>query len=96
MWLTAATLHLEGDAAHWFQSYKLKHTVQGWPDFITAVEAKFGVHDYRQFMDDLLALKQGGSVARKLQLFPGVSVQDFQPQSTLRRGILCLPVFEGS
>jgi hypothetical protein len=34
MWLTAATLHLEGDAAHWFQSYKLKHAVQGWPDFI--------------------------------------------------------------
>jgi hypothetical protein len=62
MWLTAATLHLEGDAAHWFQSYKLKHVVQGWPDFITAVEAKFGVHDYREFMDELLALKQGGTI----------------------------------
>jgi hypothetical protein len=69
MWLTAVTLHLEGDAAHWFQSYKLKHTVQGWPNFITAVEAKFGVHDYRQFMDDLLALKQGGSVTEYCKSF---------------------------
>lgn len=62
MWLTAATMHLEGKAAHWFQAYKLKHVVHGWPDFITAVEAKFGVHDHRQFMDELLALKQTGSV----------------------------------
>jgi hypothetical protein len=37
--------------------------VQGWPDFITAVEAKFGVHDYRQFMSELLALKQTTTVA---------------------------------
>jgi hypothetical protein len=29
MWLMAATLNLEGDAAHWFQAYKLKHIVQG-------------------------------------------------------------------
>jgi hypothetical protein len=62
MWLTAATMHLEGNAAHWFQAYKLKHVVQGWPDFIKAVEAKFGVHDHRQFMDELLALKQTGYV----------------------------------
>uniref|UniRef100_A0ACD6ATY1 Uncharacterized protein n=1 Tax=Avena sativa TaxID=4498 RepID=A0ACD6ATY1_AVESA len=62
MWLTAATMHLEGNAAHWFQAYKLKHTVHGWPEFITAVEAKFGVHDYRQFMDELLALKQTSTV----------------------------------
>ncbi|XP_071676898.1 uncharacterized protein [Lolium perenne] len=27
-----------------------------------AVEAKFGIHDYRQFMDELLALKHTGSV----------------------------------
>jgi hypothetical protein len=63
MWLTAATMHLEGNAAHWFQAYKLKHAVQGWPDFILAVEAQFGVHDHRQFMTDLLALKQTGLVS---------------------------------
>nr|XP_051190460.1 uncharacterized protein LOC127303801 [Lolium perenne] len=62
MWLTAATMHLEGNAAHWYQAYKLKHTVQGWPDFISAVEAKFGIHDHRMFMDELLALKQTGTV----------------------------------
>jgi hypothetical protein len=63
MWLTAATLHLEGNAAHWFQAYKLTHTVQGWPDFITAVEAQFGIDDYRQFMSSLLSLKQSGTVS---------------------------------
>jgi hypothetical protein len=57
MWLTVATLHLERNAAHWFQAYKLKNVVQGWPDFITAVEAQFGVDDYRQFMSSLLSLK---------------------------------------
>jgi hypothetical protein len=63
MWLTAATMHLEGNEAHWFQAYKLKHAVMGWPDFILAVEAKLGVHDHRQFMDELLALKQTGLVS---------------------------------
>jgi hypothetical protein len=37
--------------------------VQGWPDFILVVEAQFGVHDHRQFMTDLLALKQTGLVS---------------------------------
>jgi hypothetical protein len=40
----------------------LKHVVQGWPDFITAVEAQFGVDDYRQFMSLLLLLKQSITV----------------------------------
>jgi hypothetical protein len=62
MWLTAATMHLEGNAAHWFQAYKFKHEVVGWPDFITAVEAKFGVADHRNFMNELMSLKQTSTV----------------------------------
>jgi hypothetical protein len=69
MWLTAATLHLEGDAAHWFQVHKLKHIVQGWPEFITMVEAKFGVHDYCRYMTELLALKQTTTVTEYCSKF---------------------------
>lgn len=63
MWLTAATLHLEGNAAHWYQAFKLRNDVQNWPQFITAVEAKFGVDDHRQFMSALIQLKQKGTVS---------------------------------
>jgi hypothetical protein len=72
MWLTAATLHFEGEAVHWFQVYKLKHTVQGWPEFITVVEAKFGVHDYRQYIIELLALKQTTTVTEYCSKFQEV------------------------
>lgn len=69
MWLTAATLHLEGNTAHWYQSYKLRNEVQNWPQFITAVEAKFGVNDHRRFMSALIQLKQKGTVRDCCQEF---------------------------
>ena len=47
MWLTTARMNLEGNAAHWFQAYKLRNEVLSWQQFITAVEAKFGVDDHR-------------------------------------------------
>ena len=63
MWLTTARMNLEGNAAHWFQAYKLRNEVVSWQQFITAIEAKFGSDDHRQFMSALLALKQKGTVA---------------------------------
>jgi hypothetical protein len=63
MWLTAATLHLEGNATHWYQAYKLQHEVNNWTQFINTVEAKFGVDDHRQFMTALINLKQKGTVS---------------------------------
>jgi hypothetical protein len=62
LWLTAATMHLEGNAAHWYQAYKLRNSVTSRNMFISAVEAKFGSHDHMKFMQDLLALKQKGMV----------------------------------
>jgi hypothetical protein len=62
MWLTAATLHLEGNAAHWYRAYKLLHDVPSWDVFIQAVEQKFGSNDHRQLMSAFLQLKQQGTV----------------------------------
>jgi hypothetical protein len=62
LWLTTATLHLDGNAAVWLQAYKQRHELSGWPQFITVVEAEFGGDDQRKFMKTLLQLKQTGSV----------------------------------
>jgi hypothetical protein len=55
LWLTTATLHLDGNAAIWLQSYKLRHELSGCPQFITAVEAEFGGGDRRKSMKSLLS-----------------------------------------
>jgi hypothetical protein len=62
MWLTAATMHLSGNAAHWYRAYKLRTPVYDWHTFMEAVEAKFGASDHRQFISALLNLKQLGTV----------------------------------
>jgi hypothetical protein len=68
MWLTAATIHLDGNAKHWFRAYKLRHDVPDWPTFISAIEEKIGSNDHRQYMSALLSLKQHGTVQEyKLQ-----------------------------
>lgn len=69
LWLTTATLHMDGMAALWLQSYKLTHEVVSWPPFMAAVEAEFGADDHRKFMKALLSLKQKGSVTEYQEQF---------------------------
>ena len=60
--VTSATLHLVGDAAHWFHAYKLQH---GWPDWVQFMEAvlqEFDVNVHREKMRALMLLKQTGTV----------------------------------
>jgi hypothetical protein len=45
LWLTMATLHMNGNVAVWLQSYKKRHELGNWPQFIAAVEAEFGADD---------------------------------------------------
>lgn len=61
-WHVAASLNMDGNAAKWLQVYKKKHGLGNWETFITAVENKFGAHDYRDAMGELLELKQTSSV----------------------------------
>jgi hypothetical protein len=62
LWLTTVTLHMDGNVAIWLQSYKQRHTLGQWPQFIAAVEAEFGADDQRQSLKSLLNLTQHGSV----------------------------------
>jgi hypothetical protein len=69
LWHTTATLHLDGNAAIWYQAYKQRHTVRGWPQLITAVENEFGVDDQRKSMKALLKPKQTRTVHEYITKF---------------------------
>jgi hypothetical protein len=75
LWHTTATLHLDGNAAIWYQAYKQRHTVRGWPQLITAVENEFGVDDQRKSMKALLRLKQTGIVHEYIAEFQALMYQ---------------------
>jgi hypothetical protein len=62
LWLTTATLHMEGNAAIRLQAYKQRHSLGQWSQFIMAVEAEFGEDDQRRSMKALLDLKQTTTV----------------------------------
>lgn len=55
-------MHLEGNAAKWWQAYKQNHTVPKWKDFYVLVQDKFGANDFRTALTELLNLKQTGTV----------------------------------
>ena len=60
--VTAATMHLEGNASKWWQAYKQSHAMPGWIVFCQVIQEKFGADDYRNAINELLSLKQMGTV----------------------------------
>jgi hypothetical protein len=62
MWITAAHLHFEGNVAKWYQASKQNHTFRNWDHFCSVVEEEFGSDDLRSATNELLELKQIGSV----------------------------------
>ena len=62
LWVTTASLHMDDNAASWLQMFKLTHGLGSWVEFIHAVEEQFGFDDYRSALDELLVLKQRGTV----------------------------------
>lgn len=62
LWVTAASMHLEGNAAKWFEAYELDHPTITWTTLRTDIQAKFGSDDYRSALTDLIALRQTGTV----------------------------------
>ncbi|KAK3151850.1 hypothetical protein QOZ80_3AG0251460 [Eleusine coracana subsp. coracana] len=75
MWATAASLHMEGNAATWLQVYKQQHGLSDWEVFARAVENKFDAYDYRQHIHDLLSFKQKGSVDEYVAEFDAARYQ---------------------
>jgi hypothetical protein len=55
-------MHLEGNAAKWWQAFKQHHKHIGWQQFCLAVVQEFGSDDYRNAVTDIVALKQIGTV----------------------------------
>jgi hypothetical protein len=61
-WTTAASLHMEENGAKWLQVYKIQKGLDSWQEFVIAIDAKFGADDYRKSIQDLLSLRQEGSI----------------------------------
>lgn len=62
LWVQAASMHLEGNAAKWSEAYKLNHPVVSWQSFCDTIQTKFGGDDYRNAINGLLTLRQTGTV----------------------------------
>jgi hypothetical protein len=58
IWVTAASLHMENNAARWLQVFKLKQRLGNWQQFASAVLAKFGADEYPKALHSLLYLRQ--------------------------------------
>lgn len=78
MWITAAHLHFEGNAAKWYQAYKQNHTFRNWDHFCQVMEEEFRADDLRSAMNELLDLKQSGTVEEYTSRF-----QDLQYTITM-------------
>ncbi|XP_066392625.1 protein argonaute PNH1-like [Miscanthus floridulus] len=62
LWVSSTTMHLEGNAAKWYQAYKQTHPKISWITFCLAMEQQFGADDYRNALTELIDLKQTGTV----------------------------------
>lgn len=61
-WVSTATLHLDGHAALWFQSFKRRNRLIAWDTFMQAIVEEFGLDEFDGQMTKLLQLKQTGTV----------------------------------
>ena len=62
LWVTATSMHLQGNAAMWWQAYKQTHRKISWKDFCSTVQSKFGSDDYKSAVQEMLNLKQTETV----------------------------------
>lgn len=60
--VSAVSLHLKGKAAHWFQAYRDSLNLMDWAEFRVAVLEEFEVSTHSDKMQELLTLRQTGSV----------------------------------
>jgi hypothetical protein len=58
MWVTVASLHMEGNAGWRLQVYKLKKNLGTWTHFGQAVKSKFVVDEYPKALRALMNLRQ--------------------------------------
>lgn len=61
--VSAASLNMVGDAAHWYQAWKREVGWHTWDQLQEAIFAEFEIHTARFKMDELLLLSQTGTVS---------------------------------
>jgi hypothetical protein len=69
LWVTASTVAFDDNASKWLQVYKLQHGFRTWEEFKDAILRQFGTYDYEHAMDDIMKLRQQGSVQEFHQEF---------------------------
>jgi hypothetical protein len=74
LWSEFATLHFQGSAALWLQTYEAQHsdTPISWADLCISVDSKFGKDLYHIYMNDLLHMKQTSDVQEYFDRFQNV------------------------
>jgi hypothetical protein len=58
----SASIHLHGNAAHWYQAYKMTEDDTGWARFSAAIRQEFDTNVHRDCMRELMMLKQVSTV----------------------------------
>jgi hypothetical protein len=82
MWVTAATLHMEGAAAHWYKAYKLSRPVGDWSQFINAVEENFNHRDSSQMVGSHVELySPSSSLMVDVPSWQHITVDVFPPET---------------
>lgn len=62
-------MHLEGNAAKWWQAYKQGHTIPNWSKLCELFQEKFRANDFKNAINGLLELKQTGTVEEYTEAF---------------------------
>jgi hypothetical protein len=73
--VSAAVLHMSGNAAQWYQSFKLVEEVANWSQFRHAVVCEFESTSQREKIQALQTLRQAGSVAEYKHQFDSLVYQ---------------------
>jgi hypothetical protein len=55
--------------------HKQKHGLGNWSQFMVVVQQKFGVYEYKHAIDDILELKQEGTVEEYVNAFEALQYQ---------------------
>jgi hypothetical protein len=63
---------MEDNTAKWLQVYKLKFGLDSQTEFVVAVETKLRAFDYRRAIQDLLAIRQEGTVEECTKNFQSI------------------------
>jgi hypothetical protein len=86
--ISAASMHLKGRAAHWFQACRESILFVDWNHFSQAVLGEFDLYTHSDKMLELLTLKQTGSAAEFSTQFTTLVYHIKQVRGGVRREVV--------